>query len=182
MTGAGAASPAPIIVTALLGTADFAWADGLRRAHFPPERNVLRAHLTLFHHLPPSVVRELCDALRDECCAPPPPARLAGLVSLGQGVAFRVESHALGEVRARLADRFKMLLLPQDRAGWRPHITVQNKVAPAVARALLATLESDFLPRPLEIAGLAAWWYRSGPWEPIGAWRFGNGYAMEPPS
>ena len=182
MTGAGAASPAPIIVTALLGTADFAWADGLRRAHFPPERNVLRAHLTLFHHLPPSLLRELRDALRDQCRAPAPPARVAGLMSLGQGVAFRVESHALGNVRDRLADRFKMLLLPQDRAGWRPHITVQNKVAPAVARALLATLESDFLPRPLEIAGLAAWWYRGGPWEPIGAWRFGSGHAVVPPS
>ena len=169
-------------MTALLGTADFAWADALRRAHFPPERNVLRAHLTLFHHLPPSAERELRDALRDECRAPPPVARLASLVSLGRGVAYRVDSVDLAAIRARLADRFDTLLTPQDRAGWRAHITVQNKVDPTVARALLAELSAVFVPRPLIIAGLAAWWYRGGPWEPTGAWRFGNGQAMEPPS
>ena len=181
-TGAGEVSPAPIIVTALLGAADFAWADALRRAHFPPERNVLRAHLTLFHHLPPSSERELRDALRDACHAPAPAARLASLVSLGRGVAYRIDSAELAEIRARLADRFDTLLTPQDSAGWRPHITVQNKVDPAIARALLAELSVNFVPRPLIIAGLAAWWYRGGPWEPIGAWRFDGGHAMVPPS
>ena len=38
---------APLIVSALLGGADFAWLDLLRRAHFPPERNVLAAHLAI---------------------------------------------------------------------------------------------------------------------------------------
>ena len=47
--------PAPIIVTALFGKADAVWFDGLRRAHFPPERNRLDAHLTMFHHLAPSL-------------------------------------------------------------------------------------------------------------------------------
>ena len=125
-TGAGVSSPAPIILTALLGTADFVWADALRRAHFPPERNVLRAHLTLFHHLPPSSERELRDALRDACRAPAPPARLASLIALGRGVAYRVDSAALSAIRACLADRFDTLLTPQDEAGWRAHITVQN--------------------------------------------------------
>jgi hypothetical protein len=60
-----------------------------------------------------------------------------------------------------------MLLTPQDRAGWRPHVTIQNKVEPAEARALQQALEADFRPRPLVIAGLASWWYRGGPWEPI---------------
>ncbi|RZL99804.1 MAG: 2'-5' RNA ligase family protein, partial [Sphingomonas sp.] len=46
---------APIIVTAVFGAEDFAWADGLRRAHFPPDRNIVPAHLTLFHHLAPSL-------------------------------------------------------------------------------------------------------------------------------
>jgi hypothetical protein len=43
---------APIIISALLGPEDFGWLNDLRRAHFPPERNQLDAHLTLFHHLP----------------------------------------------------------------------------------------------------------------------------------
>ena len=181
MSGAEPSAPAPIIVTALLGRADFAWADALRRAHFPPERNVLRAHVTLFYHLPPSVERELCDLLRDETRGDPPRAQLASLISLGGGVAFRIDSPDLQNIRARIADRFAALLVPQDRNGWRPHVTVQNKVKADVGRGLLGTLAQDFVPRPLAIAGLAAWWYRGGPWATIGAWAFGNGHAIKPP-
>lgn len=163
---------APIIVTALLGDADFGWLDAQRRAYFPPERNHLRAHLTMFHHLPPSVERELLDALKGEIRAKAPPARIAGLINLGRGVAYRLDSDGLAEIRERLADRFMTLLTPQDAAAWRPHITVQNKVAPEQARALLAELSADFKPRPLTIAGLAAHWYRGGPWELLASYRF----------
>ncbi len=181
MSGPGPSAPAPLIVTALLGREDFAWADSLRRAHFPPERNFLRAHITLFHHLPPSVERELCDLLKEEARGAAPVARLASPFSLGGGVAYRIDSPDLQNIRARIADRFAPLLMPQDRAGWRPHITVQNKVKPDVARALLATLALDSTPRPLAIAGLAAWWYRGGPWEAVGAWAFGTGHTIKPP-
>jgi len=44
-------------------------------------------------------------------------------------------------------------------------VTVQNKVEPAEAKALLAKLSAGFLSRPVKIAGLASWWYRGGPWE-----------------
>lgn len=157
---------APIIVTALLGAADFAWADGLRRAHFPLDRNILSAHLTLFHHLPPSALEEVSARLKRLCAWPPPPARLTEVMLLGRGVAFRVDSPALMAMRDDLADAFAGLLTPQDQARPRLHITVQNKVAPAEAKALAETLGQDFHPRPLKIAGLAAWHYRGGPWEP----------------
>ena len=52
----------PFIVTAELPGEIFSWVDGLRRAHFPPERNHLSAHVTLFHALPPWVEAE---AFRD---------------------------------------------------------------------------------------------------------------------
>jgi hypothetical protein len=163
-----AADPAPIIVSALFGDSDFAWLDGLRRAHFPPERNVIGAHLTLFHHLPPSIADELSRRLTAETRGVPvPEARVSGLITLGRGVAFRVESAALADIRARLADAFAGLLTPQDQAGWRPHVTIQNKVDPAVARALHDRLAAGFRARPLRIAGLAAWHYRGGPWEAI---------------
>ncbi len=181
MSGPEPSAPAPIIVTALLGREDFAWADALRRTHFPPERNYLRAHVTLFHHFPPSVERELCGLLQEEARGHPPVAHLASLMSLGGGVAYRIDSPDLQNVRARIADRFAPLLVPQDKAGWRPHVTVQNKVKADVARSLLCALEADFVPRPLAIAGLAAWWYRGGPWAPIGAWAFGSGHAIKPP-
>ena len=155
---------APIIVSALFGDADFAFLDRQRRAYFPPERNVIAAHCTLFHHLPPSIGDELGHRLADEVRAEPPKARLAGLVSLGRGVAYRIESEDLVAIRARLADAFAGLLVPQDAAPWRPHVTIQNKVEPAAARALKTMLERDFVPRPLAIAGLAAWDYAGGPW------------------
>ncbi|MDF2494649.1 MAG: 2-5 ligase family protein [Sphingomonas sp.] len=158
--------PAPIIVTALFDKADHAWFDALRRAHFPPERNVLAAHLTMFHHLPPSTAAEVKQRLASETRGVPrPAATLQAPFSLGRGVAYRIDSDELVAVRQRLADAFVGLLTPQDQAGWRPHVTIQNKVEPPVARALLAQLRAEFRPRPLQIAGLAAWWYRGGPWE-----------------
>lgn len=164
----GAPLPAPIIVTALFGGEDHALLDGLRRCHFPPERNFIPAHLTLFHHIAPELGAELKQRLTAETRGvPAPAARIAGLISLGRGVAFRVESPDLAAIRARLADAFATMLVPQDSAGWRPHVTIQNKVDPAEARALKAALEAGFQPRPLAISGLAAWWYRGGPWEPL---------------
>jgi len=161
-------TPAPIIVTALFGPADTAFFDDLRRMHFPPERNQLAAHLTMFHHLAPSLERELKQRLTAETRGvPAPEARIAGVMSLGRGVAFRIDCPELEEIRAGLADAFETVLTPQDRSGWRPHVTVQNKVDPAVAKALKASLEADFRPRSARIVGLASWWYRGGPWEPL---------------
>jgi hypothetical protein len=158
---------APIIVSALFGGEDQAWFDGLRRAHFPAERNQLAAHLTLFHHLPPSIAPELKRRLAGATRVPAPAARVAGVFSLGRGVALRIDCPGLAAIRADLADAFGGLLTPQDGQGWRAHVTVQNKVEPAVAKALLAELQAGFSPRPVRIAGLAAWWYRGGPWEPL---------------
>ncbi len=160
--------PAPIIVTALFGRQDQGWFDAQRAAHFPPERNVLAAHCTLFHHLPPSAVDELKHRLTEETRgARAPDARIGGLMSLGRGVAYRIESPGLVAIRAGLAEAFAGLLTPQDAGGWRPHVTIQNKVQPSVAKLLIGELSRDFRPRGVEIAGLAAWWYRGGPWEPI---------------
>lgn len=155
----------PIIVSAEFGPDDCAWLDALRRAHFPPERNQLGAHLTLFHHLPPSLEPELKQRLAGLTRRPSPAAIADGLINLGHGVAFRIACPDLTAIRGELANAFEDLLTPQDSAGWRPHVTIQNKVRPADAQALHAALERSFQPRPVHIAGLAAWWYRGGPWE-----------------
>ena len=140
----------------------------MRTAHFPPERNVLAAHLTLFHHLPPSAADELKHRLSEETRGVrAPQAKVAGLMSLGRGVAYRIVAPELVAVRARLVEAFAGLLTPQDAGGWRPHVTIQNKVEPATAKLLLQQLERNFRPREIEVAGLAAWWYRGGPWEPL---------------
>ncbi len=160
--------PAPIIVTALLGRSDQAVFDALRREHFPPERNVLDAHLTLFHHLPPSVEDELKHRLNGFTRGVRAPvARAPALMSLGRGVAVKIDAPGLTDIRRELCAAFSGMLTPQDAGGWRPHITIQNKVAPSIAKLLLTALSKDFRAREIEIAGLGAWWYRGGPWEPI---------------
>jgi len=165
--------PAPVIVTALFGKGDFAFLDGLRRQYYPPERNVTKAHLTLFHHLPPSVAEELKHRLNAETRGvKAPQARLSRLMSLGRGVAFGVESQELLDIRDQLADAFSGLLMPQDQQHWRPHVTIQNKVSPNEAKTLLETLSADFKPRPLKITGLASWYYRGVPWEPLSIHKF----------
>ena len=78
--------PAPFIVTAELPGEVFAWANGLRRAHFPPERNNLAAHVTLFHSLAPSLREELPRELARLAAAyAPPTARIDNLMDLGGG-------------------------------------------------------------------------------------------------
>ncbi len=88
-------------------------------------------------------------------------------MNLGRGVAVRIDSPELAAIRGRLADAFVSLLTPQDAAGWRGHVTVQNKVSPAEARATLALLQTEFRPRAVRIAGIATWYYRGGPWQNI---------------
>ncbi|MBN8847713.1 MULTISPECIES: 2'-5' RNA ligase family protein [unclassified Sphingomonas] len=165
---------APIVVTALFGAGDQGWFDSLRRAHYPAERNRVPAHLTLFHHLPPSLEAEVKQRLSHETRGvPAPAAMLREPYSLAQGVAWRIESEGLAAVRARLAEAFAGLLVPQDMSGWRPHVTIQNKVAPKEAGILLAALRAGFRARPVAITGLASWWYRGGEWEPLSRHMFG---------
>ena len=163
----------PLIVTALLGAVDQARFDRLRKAHFPPERNQLDAHLTMFHAIPPLLEGELrhrLAALAAEIA--PLRATVSGLMNLGGGVAYRIVSEELDSIRAELADAFRGHLTQQDSHGWRPHITVQNKVTSSIAIATLRTLERDFTPQPLAVTGLAFHHYENGPW------RLGRRYAF----
>ncbi|MGL3819579.1 2'-5' RNA ligase family protein [Sphingopyxis sp. R3-92] len=149
-----------------MGAADQRHFDALRAAHFPPERNHLRAHITLFHQLPPSCLDELDRLLRRIAADNPPPvATIRDIYSLGTGVAFRIDSPDLLAIREHIADHFTGALTAQDQGVPRLHITIQNKVARSEARALLADLTRNFHPRPLLIAGLAIHHYRGGPWE-----------------
>lgn len=152
--------------------ASFAHFNELRRTHFPPERNHIPAHITLFHALPgedEAKIRD--DLLRLEETAPFS-LQTIGLRNLGRGVAYKLESPAALNLRARLAEAWNDRLISQDRQRFAPHITVQNKVAPEVARALLAELERGFAPRTIRAEGLHLWRYLGGPWESLDIFRF----------
>jgi hypothetical protein len=161
-----------LIVTAELGNHDLAWLDQLRRAHYPVERNRVAAHLTIFHALPPSAEGELRSRLADFAVEVRPRASVEGLMDLGRGVALRIVSPDLDRIRADMSRGLHGLLGRQDAAGWRPHVTIQNKVAPKDSRALLASLERGFVPRPLSIVGLGLHRYLSGPWERVAIYPF----------
>lgn len=162
----------PLIVTADFAPTDFAWLEGLRRAHYPAEHNRVPAHLTMFQGLPPSAIEEAKHQLALHTAGAPPRATIAGLMIFDAGIAFRVVSDELEVIRESIADHFHGLLSAPDAAGWRPHITIQNKVPPKQAKALLAELERDFWPRPLGIAGLSVHRYRGGPWETVASYKF----------
>ena len=163
-----------LIVTAEIAEGDFSWIEALRRAHYPAERNHVPAHLTIFHALPPSSETELRRRLALAVRAPPPTATIAGLMDLGGGVAFRVVSPDLDRLREELATDLHGLLGAQDSGGWRPHVTIQNKVAPKTARALIASLQPEFEQRALGISGLALHRYLGGAWEAIARFRSGE--------
>lgn len=161
-------SGAPLIVTALLPQDLHRWATDLRTRHFPPERNWLQAHVTLFHALPPSAEREVMTALKREAgCTAPLAGRIEGVLSLGRGTAIRLASPALIALRDRLADQFHGLLTAQDAQRPRLHVTVQNKVSPDQAKALQAELTEQVEPRDFAFRGLGLYRYLGGPWEHV---------------
>lgn len=163
----------PLILTARFDADTEAWLEALRRTHFPPERNLIPAHVTLFHALPGENLDAVIDALAHASAA-----TQVGTVgigpprSLGRGVALEVAAPELARLRARLVREWEPTLTRQDSQGWRPHATVQNKVSPEAARALLARLQAELAPREGSATGLRLWHYRGGPWEPAAEFLF----------
>jgi len=163
----------PLIVTLLLDEEAQGRFDRLRQAHFPAERNHLAAHVTLFHALPgehlPDVRRELAAVAERE----PFDVAVTGVRFLGRGVAIDLAAPELTALRTTLAGAFDPWLTRQDRQWSRPHVTVQNKVEPAVARALHQDLAAAFVAEAVTARGLGLWHYLGGPWSPAGEFAFG---------
>ncbi len=161
-------TPDPLILTAVLDAESQARFDALRRAHFPPALNHLAAHVTMFHHLPGDQRDAIVALLADIAAVTSvTTVKVVGLRLLGRGVAFELSSPELATLRGKLATAWSEHLTPQDRQRWRPHVTIQNKVAPSDARELRDDLAATFSPCEVQAEGLALWWYRGGPWEAI---------------
>jgi 2'-5' RNA ligase len=164
---------APLIVTAALDEGAFDWFEGLRQSHFPPHRNHVPAHLTLFHALPREHERVVAETLKTACQRRHPMLLdVRGPWSLGRGVAYRLASSELGQLRAELGETFSPWLTRQDQAPFRPHITIHNKVEPREARLLLEQLQLEFEPFNIVVEGLLLWRYLGGPWALIDRFAF----------
>ncbi len=164
---------APLIVTLGFDEESFAVFDAARRRHFPPDRNHLPAHLTLFHHLPgdeeAAIAATLREATRD---LPPIALAVTGLRFLGYGSAYEIDAPALSRLRQELANGWRDWLTPQDSQKFRPHVTIQNKAPAAAAKALFAQLQAKFAPFEAIGTGLLLWRYKGGPWEAAGEFPF----------
>jgi hypothetical protein len=164
----------PLVLTALLDEPSRRHLDDLRVRHFPPERNHLAAHLTLFHALPADTAAAVTDDVAAAAQREPVAARVSGLRLLGRGVAYTVDSPELLALRRDLASRWAERLTRQDAGKSDLHVTVQNKVDPAVARALHDDLTAGFVPWEATVTGLALWRYDGGPWAPGPRFAFGR--------
>ncbi|QFT77486.1 2'-5' RNA ligase family protein [Erythrobacter sp. THAF29] len=156
----------PFILTAKLPEHIHLWADDLRKRHFPPERNHLHAHVTMFHAFAPSLLEELKDFIPQvvsEFAAPA--ADITGVMDLGKGTAIRLHSPGLLAIRALIAEHFHGALTDQDLYEPRPHITIQNKVKKEEARALQAKLSPTIEIRQFTFPALELYRYQGGPWE-----------------
>lgn len=158
----------PFIVTAALPPEIQGWAEGLRRAHYPPKRNHLHAHVTMFHSFAPSLLEELKSYLpRIVSEYAPPQGRVSGIMDLGKGTAIALEAPELLTLREQIADHFHGSLTAQDLYDPRPHITIQNKVTKEEARALQASLGPTIEPRAFTFPALELHLYHGGPWEQV---------------
>ena len=166
-------SSEPLVVTLLLDDEAQARFDRLRAEHFSPSRNFLQAHVTLFHALPGEHEDAVRAGLASAARRPTFAVEVTGVRFLGRGVAYDLRSPEADGLRGALARAWGPWLTPQDRQRLRPHVTVQNKVAPDVARALHARLSAAFEPGRVTARGLGLWRYLGGPWEPLAELPFG---------
>ena len=163
----------PLILTLEMDDRSQERFDRLRELHFPQERNYLNAHLTLFHKLPGDREAEISSELREVCQDRGPlTLSVTDLRFLGRGVAYELSSPGLSALRRDLARRWDPWLGAQDRQGFKPHVTVQNKVPPEMARALHGQLQATFTPFEVDGLGLSLWRYLDGPWELLGTYPF----------
>jgi len=127
---------------------------------------VVPAHLTLFHALPGEEQARIMADLGAICGRQRPfSLEATGLRSLGRGVSIAFACPELVSLRQTLAREWRDWLTAQDSAKIAPHVTIQNKVSPAEARALLASLGAGFQPFTARGEGLILWRYLGGPWE-----------------
>ena len=105
--------------------------------------------------------------LRAACARPPFDVDVTGVRSLGRGAALVLASPDLLALRAELARRWSGWLTAQDRQRFSAHVTVQNKVDPATAKALAQRLTASFVPWQLQATGVHVWRYLGGPWEHV---------------
>lgn len=166
----------PLVLTLGLDAESQDRLEGDRRRYYPAGLNRIPAHISLFHALPGEDKPAIHDLLSGQTAAMRPfTLEVHDLMRLGRGVAYAVRATELCRLHATLRQAWLPALTRQDAQPFRPHVVIQNKVDPAVARALYDRLAAGFRPWTAIAVRLLLWHYEGGPWAPAGDYSFAAG-------
>ena len=173
--------PSPIILTLQVDEESAARFETARERWFPPKLNRVPAHCTLFHALPGDDRERVAREVAKVCARTRPfPVPVEEIIKLGGGMAYRLRSERLDEMRADLARAFEGELTKQDASGFRAHVTIQNKVTKDTAAASRAVMAAEFEPWEATAEGVQIWSYEGGPWGAVGAVGFAASHPPQP--
>lgn len=155
----------PVILTLKINGEAAKYFTNLRTKYFPSERNYLDAHLTLFHHLPGNEPH-IFESVKIVCLQQKPiNLQVTQVVSIGAGIAFKLEAEVLKQIHKKLQQQWIQWLIPQDKQTLWPHITIQNKVDRQTALQTQQELDTNFQPFEIQGLGFSLWEYLGGPWK-----------------
>ena len=163
----------PFLVTLGFDAATFDRLDALRRRYFPPERNQVPAHLSLFHQLPGDDAESIGAALdRVARGHPPVPLRFGGVKPTGRGVLLATQAPGLAAIRNELSRAWERYLTPQDRQPYHPHVMIMNKADRDEVDRALHELQATWSPWTGTGDRLILWRYLGGPWDEAASYPF----------
>ena len=153
------------VLTLRMDEVSFARLDQWRRRYGPPDINLIPAHLTLFDALAPEQLAKLADA-HATVGSQAIPLQFVRPILAGRGVAIAVARGNLTAFHGRMIEALGQGLTRQDRARFRPHVTIQSKVTREDAKAAFARVSSNFEPWSGRGIGLDVWRYLGAKWAP----------------
>lgn len=140
--------------------------EAARARWFPAGRNVVPAHVSLFHQLPGLDAEAAALRLSQVAGRTSPlPFTVAGVMALSRGCAYRLVLPGGDGLRDAIGHGIDRI--PQDRGRLRAHVTIQNKVSRDVAAVTLQAVQAGFVPWDGRIEALRLWRYLGGPWDPV---------------
>ncbi len=161
-----------VLVTLSLDPESQNFFQRLRDQYFPPDRNIVPAHVTLFHKLPESSGEKIKADIQTVVQRPAFDLHVTSIMNTGSGVSYKLESPEFCDLHKQLRNQWLQWLTPQDRQGFRPHIVVQNKVSVETAKRTYEVLQGQFQTFTARSADIILWRYLGGPWEELESFRF----------
>ncbi len=154
---------APIIVTLKLNPKAELFFNEMRTKYFPAYCNYVSAHVTLFNRVNCSI--EILHNLLEKYKKPTIlNMEINGLVNMGKGLAYTVQSAELLKLQKEIKQPLKTYLGLKDKKKYWPHITIQNKVTAFKALQTHTSLLETFTPFTAEAIGFTTWKFQKNKW------------------